>query len=103
MNRLFAATAAYALLIGTAPGQGLPADMVLHHGKVVTVARSFSVAQAVAIAGDRIVAVGSDADVDRLIGPSTKVIDLGGRTAIPGLNDSHLHTMVGAANELSVS
>jgi len=94
---------AYAGLTGVAAAQGVPADTVLHHGKVVTVDRAFSIAQAVAIAGDRVVAVGSDADVDKLIGPSTKVLDLAGRTAIPGLNDSHLHTMVGAANELSVS
>ncbi len=83
--------------------QALQPDLVLRHGKVLTVDRSFRVAEAVAIMGERIVAVGSDADIGRLVGPHTRVIDLHGRTVIPGLIDSHIHTIVGAENELTVS
>jgi predicted amidohydrolase YtcJ len=52
-------------------------------------------AQALAIEGDKIVAVGSDAEVRRLAGPDTSIIDLGGRTVIPGLNDTHIHAIRG--------
>ncbi len=55
-----------------------------------------------AIRGDRIVATGGDADVKALIGPQTRVVDLKGRTVVPGLHDSHMHTMNGGVNELAV-
>ncbi len=66
-------------------------SLVLHGGKIVTVDKSFSIEQAVAITGDRIEMVGSDEAVKRLIGPATKVIDLGGKTVVPGLIDGHAH------------
>jgi predicted amidohydrolase YtcJ len=81
----------------------LSADIVLRGGKIVTVDRDFSIAQAVAVQGDRIMAVGRDRDMDALIGPATQVIELAGRTVVPGLRDSHIHTMGGAADELAVS
>ena len=68
-----------------------PADLVLVNGKVVTVDDRFTIAQAVAIKGQRIAAVGSTADMRKLAGPSAKVIDLRGRTVIPGLIDNHAH------------
>ena len=66
-------------------------DTVLVNGHVVTVDQRFSIAQAIAIANGRFTAVGTDADIRKLAGPSTKVIDLGGQTVIPGLADDHLH------------
>ena len=69
------------------------ADLVLYNGKVITVDSNFSLARSIAIRGDRIVAVGED--VRSLAGPSTKQIDLGGRTVIPGLMDGHLHNAGG--------
>lgn len=66
-------------------------SLVLHGGKIVTVDKSFSIEQAVAITGDRIEMVGSHEAVKRLIGPATKVIDLGGKTVVPGLIDGHAH------------
>jgi predicted amidohydrolase YtcJ len=93
----------FLILCAPATAQTPSADLVLHRGKILTVDRSFAVAQAVAVRGERILAVGSNADIDRMIGPGTRVIDLGGRTVVPGLIDSHLHTMVGAVNELAVS
>ncbi|MDA2935283.1 amidohydrolase family protein, partial [Acidobacteria bacterium AH-259-D05] len=69
----------------------LAPDMVLHNGKIVTVDESFSIAQAVAIKNGRFVAVGSDNEILSLAGANTEVIDLEGKTVLPGFNDSHLH------------
>lgn len=67
-------------------------DLILHHGKIVTVDASFTIAQAVAIKDGRIAAVGSNADVLRLRGDGTRVVDLQGKTVLPGLIDSHVHS-----------
>jgi predicted amidohydrolase YtcJ len=72
--------------------ESLSADLILLNGKVVTMDDSDQVAEAVAIKGGRIAAVGSDATVQSLAGRSTKVIDLAGRLALPGLVDAHSHT-----------
>ena len=66
-------------------------DLVLFNGKVITVDRSFSVHEAVAIIGDRIMAVGTEEQMRAVAGPSTRLIDLKGRAVIPGLMDNHLH------------
>lgn len=66
-------------------------DLVLFNGKVITVDRSFSIHQAVAIIGDRIMAVGNDDQMRTVAGSTTRLIDLKGRTVIPGLMDNHLH------------
>ena len=77
---------------GAPQGQtGSAADTVLVAGKIVTVDQGFFVAQALAIRDGRIVSVGTDDAVRGLIGSSTKVIDLQGRTVIPGLIDNHMH------------
>jgi predicted amidohydrolase YtcJ len=67
------------------------ASLVLVNGKIVTVDDQFSVCQAVAVDGDRITAVGPDALVKAQAGPRAAVIDLGGKTVIPGLIDNHNH------------
>jgi predicted amidohydrolase YtcJ len=67
------------------------ADTILLNGKIVTVDQRFSVSQAVAVRGERILAVGRNADVLEHQGPGTKVIDLKARTVIPGLIDNHAH------------
>ena len=66
-------------------------DLVLFNGKVITVDRSFSIHTAVAILGDRIMAVGNDDQMHTVAGPATRLIDLKGRAVIPGLMDNHLH------------
>lgn len=77
-----------------------PADLILHHGKIVTVDARFSIRQAVAVGGGKILAVGDDAAVLKAHrGPKTQVIDLKGRTVLPGLIDSHLHPLEGALSE----
>src|SRR5574341_1282384 len=68
-----------------------PADLVLLGGKIVTMDPKRPTAEAVAVRGDRIVAVGSDKDVAGLIGKDTRVIKLEGRTAIPGVIEGHGH------------
>jgi len=75
-----------------------PADLILSNGKIATVDEAFRFAQAVAVRGDRIVAVGSNQDVESWAGPGTRRIDLAGRTVVPGLIDNHLHLMRAGTN-----
>jgi predicted amidohydrolase YtcJ len=63
-------------------------DMVLVGGKIVTVDPKATVAEAVAIRNGRISAIGSSAEIRRLAGPPTSIVELGGRTVIPGLASS---------------
>jgi predicted amidohydrolase YtcJ len=105
-----AATAAVALVSGAASAaapaaapaaaSGAPADTVLLHGRVITVDARDSVAQALAIRAGRIVAVGTDAAINKLVGAKTRVIDLKGRAATPGLIDTHAHILEVGANAL---
>ena len=74
-------------------------DLILHHGKVVTVDSIFSVHTALAIQGERIVQVGSDAQILKLKGPETRLVDLKGRMVLPGLMDSHMHPTSAAMTE----
>jgi len=67
------------------------ADLVLHNGKVITVDSADRIAQAIAIRGQKIIAVGSDADVLKLAGKTTRRVDLKGRAVTPGLIDAHIH------------
>jgi predicted amidohydrolase YtcJ len=67
------------------------ADLIATNGKVVTVDNNFSIAQAVAVKEGKIIAVGSDRDIKKLSGSSTQVIDLKGKTILPGINDAHAH------------
>jgi len=71
--------------------QALPPDLVLVNGTVLTVDDADTVAEALAIRAGRIVAVGTTSDIRKLAGLGTEVIDLNGRTATPGLIDTHLH------------
>src|SRR5262245_23938756 len=78
-------------LCGTAARADDEADLILHNGKVVTVDRGFSVRQALAVKGDRLLRVGTDEEIKKTRGPGTAVIDLGGKMVLPGLIDSHTH------------
>lgn len=68
-----------------------PADLVLMNGKIVTVDEALSQAEALAVKGDKIVAIGQNKQLRRSIGDKTQVIDLAGKLAIPGFTDSHGH------------
>ncbi|WP_444634685.1 amidohydrolase [Cupriavidus oxalaticus] len=71
------------------------ADRILVNGTVLTMDAADGIAQAIALRGDRIAAVGTDREIRRLAGPHAEVIDLGGRTVIPGLIDTHIHAIRG--------
>jgi hypothetical protein len=68
-------------------------DAVLINGRIVTLDARSTVAEAVAVKNDRIAAVGASTDIGRLADAATRIIDLGGRTVIPGLIDSHIHAI----------
>jgi predicted amidohydrolase YtcJ len=78
-----------------------PADLIIHRGKVVTLDEKDRVVQALAVRGERVVALGDDREVLRHKGPKTRVIDAGGRTVLPGLYDSHVHPVGAATSELA--
>jgi predicted amidohydrolase YtcJ len=67
------------------------ADLVIRNGQVLVLDRRFRVAEALAVRGGRVVAVGRDRDVCRLVGRRTRVLDAAGGTVLPGVNDSHVH------------
>src|ERR1700694_1914091 len=68
-------------------------DMVLSNGKIITVDERFTIAQAVAIKGDRIVAVGTSPSISQLAASNTRRMDLMGKAVVPGLIDNHAHFM----------
>jgi len=75
------------------------ADVILRNGKIVTIDQNFSIAQAIAIRGESILAVGSNAEVGHYAGPRTKIVDLAGKTVIPGLIDDHYHMLSKAVDQ----
>lgn len=79
----------YAILRAQQPAP----DVILTNGKIVTVDERFTIAQGIAVSRDRIVAVGTTADITKLAGPNTRRIDLVGKTVIPGLIDNHMHLL----------
>jgi len=66
-------------------------DLVITNGRVITVDRNFSIAQAVAVKDGKIVAVGTSNEIRTLAGKQTKILDLKGKTMLPGINDTHCH------------
>src|SRR5699024_8586465 len=66
----------------------------LKNGSVITVNAKDEIAEAVGVKGNKIVFVGSNADIDQLIDDHTKVVDLAGRTLMPGINDAHFHPIL---------
>ncbi len=77
------------------------ADTIYYNGRILTVDADFSVAEALAISKGIFSAVGSNDDIMSLSSENTILIDLEGRTVIPGLNDSHLHPTIAAVSELN--
>jgi len=92
------------LLFGaSAWAQGRPAaNLIVAHANIYTVDRQHPMAEAVAVIGDRIVAVGSKAEIDPWRGPGTRVIDAHGKLLLPGFNDSHVHFTDGGAGLVEV-
>ena len=83
--------------------QAQPADTILTNGKIVTVDRQFSIAQAVAVRDGKFLAVGSNAQIEALAGPGTVRMNLGGRTVLPGLIDTHAHVAGAGEDGYAVS
>ena len=81
------------LMLAAVPAWSQSADTVLLNGKILTVDDQFSIREAIAINKDRIVAVGSTAEIRKLADPRSRIIDLQGYTVIPGLIDSHMHAI----------
>lgn len=110
MNRVATPIAAVVLLAAGAfptPAQHSPcvsdcADIVVVNAKVWTGVRGAPDAQGVAARGGRIIAVGSDQEVNRTVGPRTQVVDAGGKMVVPGFIDSHVHFITGGAALASV-
>src|SRR5204862_1938194 len=73
------------------------ATLIVTNAAVYTIDKQRPKAEAVAVIGDRIVAVGSRAEIDLWRGPQTKVIDAGGKLVLPGFNDAHVHFISGGA------
>ena len=80
----------------TPPSRAQDADTIVHHAKVYTVDAKQPWAEAIAIHGDKIVAVGTEADVEKLRGPKTQMIDVGGLLVLPGFVDCHIHFLDGS-------
>jgi predicted amidohydrolase YtcJ len=92
-GRASAASAAALLMLGLqAPALAQP-DTVLLDGKIVTVDPEFSIREAIAIRDGKVLALGRSTELRELAGPETRIVDLGGRTVIPGLIDSHMHAI----------
>ncbi len=98
MSRLFA-VCAFALWLTVPAGAeetaaaSIPADLVVLNARIWTVNRAQAESEALAVIRDRIVAIGKSADVRRMIGPKTRVLDAKGRRIVPGFYDSHVHLL----------
>jgi hypothetical protein len=95
-------TLAFALLNSTTALAAAPADLIIRDAHIVTVNPKFTIAQAAAIRGGKFISVGPDAEVMKTTGPNTRVIDLHGKTVLPGFNDTHVHLTAGEELSLQV-
>jgi len=91
---LFSLSAGFAAV--PKPKRPAPADTIIVHGKVCTVNAQKPWADALAIRGDKIVAVGRDAEIQRFRGRGTRVIDARGHLVLPGITDCHIHFLSGS-------
>ena len=95
-------TLAVALLSSTTARAAPAADLIILDAHIVTVDPKFSIAQAAAIRNGKFIAVGTDSEVLKTKGPNTRVVDLHGRTVLPGFNDTHVHLTAGEELPLQV-
>jgi predicted amidohydrolase YtcJ len=101
MSRLliiFALLSSFAVAVSAGDPSAAP-NLILHGGRVVTVDDKFTIVDAIAIRGDRIIAIGTDGDIRKLADPKTQFIPLNGRMVLPGLIDSHVHATGAAVYE----
>jgi predicted amidohydrolase YtcJ len=100
LGRTFLGLVAIACVSTVLHAQQPAPDLILSNGKIITVDERFTIAQAVVIKGDRIVAVGTNQEMARLAGTNTRRIDLMGRAVTPGLIDNHMHLLRAAGTWL---
>ncbi len=81
------------MLFALPPALADEADLVLKNGQIYTVDAARSWAQGIAIADGKIIAVGTNAEIDSMVGPSTEIVELDGRMVMPGIVDTHTHTI----------
>lgn len=95
VGKLFGVVAAALVLVAAAVAgaERAPADLVVSGGPILLLDAADTTVEAVAFAGGRVVAAGSRAEVERLAGPSTRRLDLGGRTLLPSFKDHHVHLL----------
>src|SRR5688572_24625109 len=92
-SAVVAMVSAAAACAALAVAQEAPAELVVLNGRIATVDDRFTMAEALAVRGGRIVAVGTTQDIAKRAGPGTRRIDAAGRTVIPGLIDNHMHLL----------
>ena len=78
-------------------GESLAPDVIFVQGKIVTVNHDFEVVEAIAVKSGRVIAIGTNQQIKRLSSPTTRVVDLRGKTVLPGFNDNHIHIRTGAS------
>jgi predicted amidohydrolase YtcJ len=91
MKKILCLLVFLSLFCGIGRSSGIEADLVIINANIHTMDAQRTVAKSIAVLGNKIIAIGSDADTKPLIGPNTKVIDAHGRLVIPGFNDAHVH------------
>src|SRR5690606_5933625 len=89
------------ICISCGPERSSGADLVLVNGKIITVDSAFSIVEAVAIHNGRFVSIGTTEEVSKWISPATRILDLKGHTAIPGIIEGHAHLVAASQSELS--
>ena len=94
---------AFVTTFSTARAAEMPemADLIIYNARVLTVNSNFTVASAIAVKGDRILAVGRDRRLEEYRGPETRIVDAQGRTIMPGLYDAEVNSYAAAVSELS--
>ena len=103
MNRSIVSTLVALTAIVASSQSQPPPSLIVHNGKILTVDAQFRSVEAMAIRDGRIVAVGRNADILKLAGPGTERTDLGGKTVLPGLIDSHVHAPAASMYEFAQS
>ncbi|HEY0322245.1 MAG TPA: amidohydrolase [Pyrinomonadaceae bacterium] len=104
MRTIFAIVLSFlALGLVSSESRQAPADLVLKNGNIYTVSERQPRAEAVAIRGDRIIFAGSNADVKKYEGKATRIIDLGGKTVVPGMTDAHYHLLGVGQREVTLN
>ncbi|MGI4828662.1 MAG: amidohydrolase family protein [Janthinobacterium lividum] len=92
----------FLLLTATSASAAAQADLVVLHGRIWTENPAQPEAQALAVSGHRIIAIGADADIQKLVGAHTRVLDVHGHRVVPGFNDAHVHFFWGGQGLASV-